>query len=98
MEHAPTAAPVGSLEARLARLTARPLFWIAIILTVAAIPTARAILAARSLPPPKPVLGKVPHFALTDANGETFDSERLEGKVWVANAIFTRCPTICPSL
>ena len=35
-------------------------------------------------------------FTLTDQNGQPFDSKQLEGKVWVASFIYTRCPTVCP--
>jgi protein SCO1/2 len=43
-----------------------------------------------------PVLGALPAFALLDERGEPFGSADLRGKVWVANFIFTRCPTVCP--
>jgi len=45
---------------------------------------------------PLPVLGDVPTFELTDQTETSFGSERLRGKVWIANFIFTRCPTVCP--
>ena len=51
--------------------------------------------AAAPLPLPK--LGAVPAFELTDQAGAPFSSRALEGKVWVANFIFTRCPDICPT-
>ncbi len=35
-------------------------------------------------------------FTLTDQTGQPFGSKQLEGKVWIASFIFTRCPTICP--
>ncbi|MGF1678701.1 MAG: SCO family protein [Candidatus Methylacidiphilales bacterium] len=38
----------------------------------------------------------VPTFSLTDQRGQTLGSEDLEGKVWVAAFIFTRCPGPCP--
>jgi len=43
-----------------------------------------------------PILGGVPEFELTDQLGEVFSSIDLTGKVWVANFIFTRCPSSCP--
>jgi protein SCO1 len=46
---------------------------------------------------PLPVLGTLPAFALTDESGRPFGSTNLEGRVWVANFIFTRCPTLCPA-
>ncbi|MEM1026593.1 MAG: SCO family protein [Planctomycetota bacterium] len=41
-------------------------------------------------------MGAVPEFALTDRFGESFTNDQLEGKVWVANFMFTTCPSICP--
>lgn len=43
-----------------------------------------------------PVLGALPSFTLTNERGEPFGSADLRGKIWVANFIFTRCPTVCP--
>lgn len=34
-------------------------------------------------------------FSLTDQHGETFRSEQLQGRVWVASYFFTACPHIC---
>ncbi len=43
------------------------------------------------------MLGKVPAFELTQQDGSAYASKALDGKVWVANFVFTRCPTICPT-
>ncbi|MEK6269506.1 MAG: SCO family protein [Planctomycetales bacterium] len=43
-----------------------------------------------------PVLVQLPDFALRDQTGESFGSEQLEDKPWIANFVFTRCPTTCP--
>lgn len=48
--------------------------------------------------PPPPVLGKLPAFALTDQSGKPFGLAELQGKVWVADFVFTRCPQVCPLL
>lgn len=45
-----------------------------------------------------PVLLQVGPWSLTDHNGQQFGSKQLDGKVWVANFFFTRCPTVCPEL
>lgn len=37
-------------------------------------------------------------FSFTDQNGETFASETLENKVWLANFVFTSCTVECPIL
>jgi protein SCO1/2 len=43
-------------------------------------------------------LGQVPDFSLTDQQGRTVSKRDLLGKPWVANFVFTRCPTVCPLL
>ncbi len=39
-----------------------------------------------------------PAFAYVDQHGQTVTNRSLQGKVWVANFIFTQCRTICPLL
>lgn len=51
----------------------------------------------RSAKPPE-VLGRVPPFRLTAQTGREFDSSALQGKVWVADFIFTNCPGPCPRM
>lgn len=43
-----------------------------------------------------PVVSKIPDFSLLDQGGEAFGSKNLQGKVWVADFIFTRCASTCP--
>lgn len=45
-----------------------------------------------------PSLGTVPPFRLTSSDGESFDSQELRGKVWVADFIFTTCHGPCPRM
>lgn len=45
---------------------------------------------------PLPRLGTLPDFTFTRQDGQPFGLEQLKGRAWVANFIFTRCPTICP--
>jgi protein SCO1/2 len=96
MENATAAATSGTsrLHDRLAALVGSPIFWALFVLVGVGVPTVRSMRV--KLPPPLPVLATVPEFQLTDQNGESFDPEKLRGQVWVANFIFTRCPTICP--
>lgn len=50
-------------------------------------------------PPDKlPVWGELPSFALVDQNAQAFGSADLEGVVWVADFVFTSCPSRCPLL
>jgi Uncharacterized protein SCO1/SenC/PrrC, involved in biogenesis of respiratory and photosynthetic systems len=56
-------------------------------------------LAACSNRSPLPSLGVVPEFNLTDQTGSSFSSkERLDGRVWVADFIFTNCAGPCPRM
>ena len=45
-----------------------------------------------------PVYGTVPQFQLTAQNGQPFDSKELNGKIWVADFIYTTCPGPCPRM
>ncbi len=45
---------------------------------------------------PMPVLGKVPDFNLTAETGQPFARKDLDGKVWVADFIYTHCTGPCP--
>lgn len=42
--------------------------------------------------------GTVPSFQLTNQSGHRFGSAELEGKIWIANFIFTSCPGPCPMI
>jgi protein SCO1/2 len=48
--------------------------------------------------PPLPVYGQVPAFELTAETGQPFDRKSLDGKVWVADFIFTTCTGPCPRI
>jgi len=78
----------------LVRWVGNPWFWVAFIFLSMTVHISRAVLTG--LPKPLPVLGHVPDFKLLDQHNQHFSAEELRGKVWVANFIFTRCPTICP--
>jgi protein SCO1/2 len=45
---------------------------------------------------PLPKDGVVPPFQLIDQNGESFGSQQLLGKIWIADFVFTTCPGPCP--
>jgi len=51
-------------------------------------------LASRTLPNN----GIVPDFQLTDQNGQSFGSQQLRGKIWIADFIYTTCPRPCPMI
>ncbi|RYZ33368.1 MAG: SCO family protein [Myxococcaceae bacterium] len=56
--------------------------------------TARELAGGRAAPPPK--LGALPDFTFTRQDGQPFGLKQLHGRPFVANFIFTRCPTVCP--
>ncbi|MEY8849823.1 SCO family protein [Psychroserpens sp. XS_ASV72] len=41
---------------------------------------------------------KVPEFSFIDQNGNTITNKDYEGKVYVVEFFFTKCPTICPRM
>jgi protein SCO1/2 len=47
---------------------------------------------------PLPVLGQVADFTLTNQNGRVVSLTDLQGRVWVADIIFTRCAGPCPKM
>ncbi len=55
-----------------------------------------AFLAACRSEPPLAVLGEVPSFRFTAQDGRQFDRAALDGNLWVADFIFTRCHGPCP--
>jgi protein SCO1/2 len=41
---------------------------------------------------------QLPAFSLVDQRGQPFGLEDLKGHVWVADFVFTSCPSVCPKL
>jgi protein SCO1/2 len=77
-----------------------PLGWVAAF-TVAAVALAAAYISLKSTPPrPLPPhlekISKVPAFSIKDQTGKPITLDDLQGKIWVANFIFTRCKGPCP--
>jgi protein SCO1/2 len=44
------------------------------------------------------VYGQVPEFQLISQTGQMFDRKQLDGKIWVADFIYTHCPGPCPRM
>ena len=75
----------------------RPVLWVVVLaLGLGGLVVYRLIAPRESLKVELPVLSTVPAFAFVDQSGAPFTTQSLEGKIWVANFIFTRCPNICP--
>lgn len=81
-----------SLAAIVARRPLAATLWIALLL---AFPV---VFFIRNRPKPLPVYGTLPTWQLTDQAGRPFGSAQLHGHAFVANFMFTSCPTICPTL
>jgi protein SCO1 len=88
---------VDVLAAWEAAVIKKPLLWAAFGLFLLAIPVAVS-LRARAHEKLLPRLGQVPSFSLVDQTGRPFHSAELQGRVWVANFIYTSCSTMCPKL
>jgi protein SCO1 len=79
-----------------ARLFSKPMTWVVVALIMFAAPFAGAL--SRTTPEAPKVFGTLPAFELTNSRGEPFGSKELEGAVYIANFVFTSCPSICPAL
>ncbi len=89
MSSAPTA------PAPRAPLTRRPGFWGALALGAFSLPVV-VLGVVRPRAEPLPRLGALPAFTFTREDGSAWGTAQLRGHPYVANFIFTRCPTICP--
>ncbi len=84
------------LQETIARLVGKPAFWIVAIAVVFLLPLGRAL--GRSMPHLPAMKMPLPAFRLVDQRGQPYGSEDLKGRVWVADFVFTSCPTVCPKL
>ena len=64
-----------------------------VILTFVAV-----ILSACIQPKPLEILAQIPQFELTAQTGQPFDSQSLDGHIWVADFIYTACDGPCPMM
>jgi len=78
------------------KLVRSKFFWVMFLLAGFTFPIYKSL--NRTLPPELPVLAQVPEFELISENGQRFGSKNLAGKVYLANFVFTRCPTACPKM
>jgi len=56
------------------------------------------LLLACLQPKPIEVMGTAPSFQLTSQAGDSFDSQSLDGHVWVADFVYTTCDGPCPMM
>lgn len=78
------------------KLIRKKSFWLVFWLLSFSYPVYRTL--NRTLPPPLPVYYQVPEFNLTNEFSKPFGSDDLKGKYYIANFMFTSCPTTCPAL
>lgn len=78
------------------KLVSSKLFWVLAIGFFFIFPLAKSV--QRKLPAELPVLGEVPVFQFKNENGQSFGTNELKGKVYIANFMFTACKTFCPNL
>ncbi|MGE3608225.1 MAG: SCO family protein [Bacteriovoracaceae bacterium] len=71
-------------------------FWLLFILFGFSFPIYKSL--NRELPPELPIISQVPEFELINENGQRFGSRELKGRVYLANFVFARCPTVCPKI
>lgn len=77
-------------------LLRHPALWLgAAVMALGMTLLAVGFLRARSEPLPR--LGTLPAFSFTRQDGSAWGSAQLKGHPYVANFIFTRCPTVCPA-
>jgi protein SCO1 len=75
----------------------RRMLWGFLVLALLVVAGAAAFQRLRK-PEPPPLLGKVPEFALTNRDGRTVRRADLDGRPWIADFVFTRCPASCPMM
>lgn len=75
------------------KLASSKLFWFLFIAFSFSVPIIKSV--NRELPKDLPVLKKLPEFKLLNSFGKPFGSKELKGRVYIANFIFTSCPSTC---
>jgi protein SCO1/2 len=83
---------------RLSRLVGSPWFWVGFVAVAFSYHLGRAIFFGKQPADPPKVFYQVPEFTLTDQMGKPFGTKDLAGKIWIANFVFTHCPTLCEGL
>ena len=93
----------GNSDSRLRerKLDKSTLIWVVlgiIIIGIAGINLWSVFDTKSEVPVSKSATVSVPDFSLTTQQGEPLTLSDMKGKIWVADFIFTNCPTICPAM
>ncbi len=67
--------------------------WGALGVVIAAIVAAYVVSQVKTKP--LPVYNDIPQFTLTNQNGNVVTQDSLRGQIWLADVIFTSCPSQC---
>ncbi len=74
-------------------LVSKKAFWLVFILYFFSVPLLKSV--NRELPPELPILKTLPEYTLTNSFGKPYGSAELKGRVYIANFIFSTCPSSC---
>ena len=88
----------GSVKRKLDRST---LIWVVlgvIIIGIAGINLWSVFDTTSEVPVSQTPAVSVPDFRLITQQGDPLTLSDMKGKIWIANFIFTNCPTICPAM
>ena len=94
-------APTGDVNEVKRKLDKSTLIWVILGVVIVGIASATLWSAFDTKPEvtaAKEITVKVPDFNLTNQLGEPLALSDMVGKIWVADFIFTNCPTICPAM
>jgi protein SCO1/2 len=80
----------------MAPLVIQPKFWLLFVAVLVLAPMVRTM--TREMPKPPAMKLQLPDYKLTNERGEPFGSAELRGRIYVADFVFTTCPTVCPKL
>ncbi len=94
-------AQTGDIRKVKRRLDKSTLIWVVlgiIIIGIAGVNLWSVFDTKSEVPVSKSAAVSVPDFSLTTQQGEPLTLSDMKGKIWVADFIFTNCPTICPAM
>ncbi|MDA9189447.1 SCO family protein [bacterium] len=78
------------------KLVRSRLFWLIFVVLGFSYPIFRSV--NRVLPPTVPPMFSLPEYTFTNEYGKAFGSHELKGRFYIANFMFTTCPSTCPAL
>lgn len=80
-------------NSKVEKLVTSKLFWLLFVIASFSYPIYRSI--TRELPAPLPKISQIPAYSFTNEFKKPFGTEELKGRTYIANFIFTNCPSSC---